>query len=208
MTSENRTEAVHYTVAWTLNNVLIRWPCVVCGGETGKQDILAVAYAGSESYENEIGMVCDECVNGGPAEAVARLTQHAERLEARAAKVRGRASAAWQFPPEGQTRHVLQQDWEGHNPLPSFLLGKSELVTARDLMPSGYLGERNPPDDTCYVGCPRCAEMAELSLSTVTTQDRGSEERGGRHQLPLNDSAPRDVWDDGFFDTKGSEVVA
>jgi hypothetical protein len=59
VTTETTTEAARYIVAWTFNNVLIRWPCVVCGGGTGKQEVLAIAFAGSQSYENEIGMVCD-----------------------------------------------------------------------------------------------------------------------------------------------------
>jgi hypothetical protein len=178
MTSENRTEEVRYTIAWTFNNVLIRWPCVVCGGETEKQEVLAIAYAGSQSDENEIGMVCNPCVDGGASVVAARLTQRAEHLEARASEVRLEAAASWQFPSEEQTRYLHRQDWEGHDPRPSFLLDKSELVTPGDLMPADFLGHGNPPDDTCYPGCPRCAEMAAPRLNTAAAPDGGSEERG------------------------------
>jgi hypothetical protein len=140
MTTESITKQACYIVAWTLNNVLIRWPCVVCGGETEKQDVLAIAYAGSQSDENEIGMVCDQCVDGGASAVAARLTQHAEHLEAQAAEVRRKAAGSWQFPTEEQTR-TLHQDWEGHNPLPSFLLGKSELVTDRRHDMEGGIGD-------------------------------------------------------------------
>jgi len=195
MTTESPTEEARYIVAWTPNSVLVRWPCVVCGGETGKQDILAVAYAGSQSRENKIGMVCDLCVEAGAAEVVARLTQQAEHLEAVAAEVRRDVAASWQFPSEEQTR-TLHQDWEGHKPLPSTLFGKSEHVTSGDLMPSGYLDKSNPLYGTCYPGCPRCAEMAAQRLHTVATENRGSEERGGRPLLPPDDAAPPEVRDD------------
>jgi hypothetical protein len=177
VTTESITEQACYIVAWTENNVLVRWPCVLCDGETEKQDILAIAYFGSQSYRNEIGMVCDQCVDAGAAALVARFTQRAEHLEAVAAEMRQQAAASWQFPPEGQTRQLLRA-WNGHVPLPSTRFGASDLMTAGDLMPPGYLGESDPPFGTCYVGCPRCEEMAAQRFGTVTTQDRESEERG------------------------------
>jgi len=225
MTTESTTKEPCNIVAWTRNNVLIKWPCVVCGGETGRQEILAIAYAGSQSYENEIGMVCDQCVDAGAAAVAARFTHEAEHLEAQAAELRRdpspqaeyleaqaaelRRSVAepWQFPPEEQTRTFLQ-DLEGHDPNPSFLFDTSELVTPGYLMPADFLGCGNPPDDTCYPGCPRCAEMAAPRLGTVTTHDRESEEPGGRPQLPPDDSGPPEVWDDGFFEKTRIEVVA
>ena len=208
MTTESIPDEGRYIVAWTFNNVLIRWPCVLCGGETGRQEILAIAYAGSQSDEHEIGMVCDECMDAGPAQAVARLTQHAEHLEAQASDARREAAGSWQFPAEEQTRYLHRQDWEGHDPNPSFLFDTSELVTPGDLMPADFLGDGNPPNDTCYPGCPRCVEMAAPRFGTVTTQDRESEEPGGRPQLPPDDSAPPEVWDDGFFEKTSIDVVA
>jgi hypothetical protein len=178
MTTESITEPACHIVAWTFNDVLVRWPCVLCGGETGRQEILAIAYAGSQSDANEIGMVCDECMDAGPAQAVARLTKQAEHLEARASEARREATASWQFPSEEQTRYLHRQDWEGHDPNPLFLFDTSELETPGDLMPADFLGDGNPPNDTCYPGCPRCVEMAAPRFGTVTTQDRESEERG------------------------------
>lgn len=52
------------------------------------------------------------------------------------------------------------RDWQGHHPLPSFLYGKWDWVTAAALMPSDYLGLYNPVYNTCYPDCPRCVEMA------------------------------------------------
>ncbi len=209
MTTESITEQAPYIVAWAFNNVLIRWPCVLCGGETGRQEVLAIAYAGSQSDENEIGMVCDECMDAGPAQAVARLTQHAERLEAAAAEVRRQAAASWQFPPQGQTRQLLRE-WNGHEPLPSTRFGASDLMTAGDLMPAGYLGESDPPFDTCYDGCHRCEEMTELRLRTVTTQDTGSEDPRARPPLPPEDSTEPEVLaaqaTEGMCDGKPLEV--
>jgi len=125
MTTENIPEEARYTVAWTPNSALVRWPCVVCGGETDRQDILAVAYAGSQSRENEIGMVCDPCVDAGAAAVAARLTQWAERLESQAAEVRRWAAASWQFLTEESWQFLTEEqkldlprwDWEGRDPL-------------------------------------------------------------------------------------------
>jgi hypothetical protein len=207
MTTQSITEPTCYIVAWTENNVLVRWPCVLCDGETEKQDILAIAYFGSQSYRNEIGMVCDQCVDAGAAALVARFMQRAEHLEAVAAEMRRQAAASWQFPPEGQTRQLLRE-WNGHEPLPSTRFGASDLMTVGDLMPPGYLGESDPPSGTCYVGCPRCEEMAVQRFGTVTTHDRESEEPGGRPQLPPDDSALPAAWDDGLFEKTRIDVVA
>lgn len=178
MTTVSTTEEVRYLVAWTPNNVLIRWPCVICGEDTEKQEVLAIAYAGSQSYENEIGMVCDACVDGGAAGMGARLTRQAEQLEARAAKVRREAAASWQFPSAEQTRYLHRQDWDGHDPRPSVLFDGSDPVTPSDLMPANFLGPGNPPDGICVFWCLRCAGMTAPKLHTAATQDGGSEDRG------------------------------
>lgn len=154
-----------YLVVWKTTNALTRWPCIVCGGVTDKDALIAVAFeAGAEqTISNELGMVCHPCAFAGQAEVSARLIAQAESLEKRATVAREDAAATWQFPSAEDWRRAIDEvspGWfegarreyhGGHDPLPSFLSAHWD-ATPEDLGPG-----RHSSYDTCYPGCPACA---------------------------------------------------
>jgi hypothetical protein len=172
-----------YVVVFESNHTLVRWQCVICGGETTKNDVQAVAYHLTGGERHQVGMVCDPCAfaSGRVAdilrEKAAELREEADRAE------RG-AAATWDLPTDADWRRVSHevaaayrdggypdedlgartQWYSGHDPLPSFIFGREDALWGQELHamlgPSGHRGPDDPPYDTCYPDCPPCAEMA------------------------------------------------
>ena len=58
-------------------NMAIRWRCCVCGGATEKDHVYAVAF---HDDGREIGHVCEECIEAGPAKMQQRASAEVERM--------------------------------------------------------------------------------------------------------------------------------
>ncbi len=105
-----------YVVVWQRTNFFMRFPCAICGGCTAKDSVLVVFYeAGAEqTRDKQLGFICHRCVAAGPAAFAARLTEHAEGLEARAALARKDATATWTFParPLAEFEAEVEREWE------------------------------------------------------------------------------------------------
>lgn len=62
-------------------NVATRWTCCVCGGQTDKHDIYAVAF---RDTGEELGHVCEQCEEAGPEALRQRALEWARKLRAEA----------------------------------------------------------------------------------------------------------------------------
>jgi hypothetical protein len=80
-------------IAYEPNHTLVRWPCVVCGGHTDKQDPMASASCCAGSHY--IGDVCDGCATADPDTIREQLITRAERLELMAQELREWATFDW-----------------------------------------------------------------------------------------------------------------
>jgi hypothetical protein len=87
--------------------MLVRFPCIICGGHTGKEDVLPKVEG--------LGMVCLECLEAGAGAVSQRLNQRATALEGRAAELRKLAQEEWRMPSvaewEAETR-AAELEWE------------------------------------------------------------------------------------------------
>lgn len=81
------------TIHWEPTGSYVRFPCIVCGGWTDREDLMAVATAEDGS---RLGIVCHECVKSD--DIPARLIEYASDLEDQARQRREKAGESWIVP--------------------------------------------------------------------------------------------------------------
>ena len=80
------------TVKLEENNVLMHWPCPLCGGETGKEEVHPAIVEGQISNNLDSDFICDECLAAGPTGVRGRIIAQAANLSIRAEALEREAS--------------------------------------------------------------------------------------------------------------------
>jgi hypothetical protein len=94
-------------------HVFTRWPCVICGGWTEKDNIESTFKFGCDYDE----FVCEECLDAGPAQFKERLLAHAHGRERHAAYLRELAEHEFIVPTKEEyqrLRNEIDERWRNN----------------------------------------------------------------------------------------------
>jgi hypothetical protein len=106
-------------VRYELTNTFFRFPCVLCGGHTEKEAVIAVLVEPrGDSTAEKRADICPECVAAGPAAVRARVLAQVAQLEEHAEGLRKLAEADIRWPAASfeAIEEATNRAWESDSP--------------------------------------------------------------------------------------------